>query len=344
MATADLTKATRELFDRTLVDQVHMRTVFVEALQRNGQVTSTFKGGKYIEKLIDTDTIESLVQAYTANTALTDAKLTTLEKPRFTWKYAQLPLRYDIDEYIQNIHAGTEEQLLDLAAHLVKKGQSDLKLWQEAILFNSGSTTGIADGSIYFQSLVSALGADVTYGTITRTASSNTNDYWQGADPSGLWSGITATTQTTAANMTVSNCRKWVNETDIAHYMDGVDDLMFLMCPTLWDKLAAEMESKLLYKEGLKQSQGIRSMHLDGHEIVSVPYLQKTSTMKTWVFILNLRHWEWRMAATRNFELTPFEWQGKNSNGFDFWLARIMMCGNFFCWKPNSSMFLTNVS
>jgi len=345
MSTADVTKATRELFDRTLVDQVHMRTPVVEALMRNGQVTSTFKGGKYIEKLIDTDTIESLVQEYTNNSALTDAKKTTLEKPRFTWKYAQLPLRYDLDEYIQNADAGTEEQLLDLPEHLVKKAQRDLKLWQCAKLFNSGSTTGVADGSTAFQSLVSALDEDVTYGTITRTASTNTADYWQGANPAGLWSENTSSTQTTAANLTISNIRKWVHESDIAHYMDGEDDLMCLCCPTLFNKLRAEMESKVIYKPGLKQSQGINSMMLDGGiEIVSVPYLQTSSTMKTWFFIINLRHWEWRMSSKRNFSQTGFVWQGDRSNGHDFWLARIMMAGNFFCWKPNSSMWLSNVS
>jgi hypothetical protein len=345
MATADVTLATRELFDRTLVNQVFMRTPMVEALQRNGQVKSTFKGGKYIEKLIDTDTIESLVQEYTSGSALQDSKKTTLEKPRFTWKYAQLPLRYDVDEYIQNADAGREEQLLDLPEHLVKKAHADLKLWMSAKIFNSGSTTGVADGATSFQSLVSALDVDVTYGTITRTASSNTNDYWQGADPAGLWSGITSGTQANATNLTISNIRKWVHESDVAHHMEGEDDLMCLCCPTLFNKLRAEMESKVIYKPGLKQSQGINSMLLDGGiEIVSVPYLQTTSTMKTWFFIINLRYWEWRMSNKRNFNFTGFKWQGDQSGGYDMWLARIMMCGNFFCWKPNSSMWLSAVS
>ncbi|MHC4603390.1 MAG: phage major capsid protein [Planctomycetota bacterium] len=344
MSTADVTKATRELFDRTLVDQVNMRVPVVEALQRNGQVKSTFKGGKYIEKLIDTDTIHSEVQEYTVNSALVDSKKTTLEKPRFTWKYATEPLRYDVDEEVQNANAGKEEQLLDLPEHLVKKAHKDLKQWMEEKIFNSGSATGVADGATAFQSFVSALDADVTYGTITRTAASNIADYWQGADPAGLWSGLTASTQGTAANATLSNIRKWVNESDVAHYMDGADDLMLLCCPTIWNKLAAEMESKLIYKPGLKQSQGIRSMIFDGHEIVSVPYLQTSSTMKTWFFIINLRHWEWRMWNERDFKFTGFKWQGENSNGYDYWLARVMMVGNFFCWKPNSSMWLSNVS
>jgi hypothetical protein len=344
MSTADVTKATRELFDRTLVDQAFMRVPVIEALQRNGQVKSTFKGGKYIEKLIDTDTIQSLVQEYTTNTALTDAKKTTLEKPRFTWKYAQLPLRYDIDEEVQNANAPKEIQLLDLPEHMVKKAHSDLKKWMSQKIFNSGSTTAVHDGGTSFQSFVSALLCDETYGTITRTAASNIADYWQGADPGGLWTGLTATTQSTAAVLSCSNLRKWINETDVSQHMEGADDLMILMCPSLWDKLAAEMESKLIYKPGLKQSQGIRSMIFDGHEIVSVPYLQTSSTMKAWVFIINLRYWEWRMWSERDFVFKGFKWQGEESNGYDYWLGRIMMVGNFFCWKPNSSLWHYAVS
>jgi hypothetical protein len=343
MSTADVEKATRELFDRSLQHEVLMRTPVVEALQRNGQVTSTFKGGKYIEKLVDTATMEDEVQEYSNNTSLTDSKVTTLEKPRFTWKYAQLPLKYDLDEYIQNADAPRDSQLLDLPDYLVRKAQTDLKKWLCKIIFNKGTETGAADGGTSFQSFVSALDSDVTYGTITRTIASGVADWWQGADPSDLTSNITATTQTTEANLTISNLRKWINETDVAHYMEGTDDLMILMCPKLWDKLAAEMESKLIYKPGLKQSQGIRSMYFDGHEVVSVPYLQTSSTMKAWLFIINLRYWELRMSNKRNFWMSGFKWQGDMSNGYDFWLARIMMCGNFICWKPNSSLWHAEV-
>ena len=342
MSTADLSKATRTLHERTVVPQVYIKTPFVEELQRRKQIT--YSGGTAIEKLVDTAEIDDLVQTYTANQALTDEKKTTLEKPKFTWKYAQLPLRYDVDEYLQNVTAGTEEKLLGLAKFLVEKGHRGIKLWLQSQIFNSGSTTGVADGAAGFQSLVSALDHDVAYGTITRTFSTSTNDWWQGSDPTALIADVSSTAQGTAFNMTVSNLRKWINESNVSHNMEGVDDIMVLMCPTLWDKLAAEMESKVLYKPGLKQAQGIRSMIMDGHEIVSVPYLQTTSTMKTWVFILNLRYWELRIHTKRAFDLTPFEWQAKNSNGYDFWLARIMVAGNLMCWKPNSSMWLSNVS
>lgn len=342
MSTADLTKATRELFVKSLVDQVYMKTPFIEELQRRRQITHS--AGKYIERLVDTDEIDDLMQEYTSQQALTDQKKTTLDKPRFTWKLAQMPLRYDVDEELQNVHGGSEITLLNLANHLTTKGQRAVKLWLMKKAFNTGSTTGVGDSATGPQSLVSALDADTTYGTVSRSFSGGTNDWWQGADPSGLGSVITSSTQGTATNFTRDNIRKWVNETDIAHYMEGTDDLMVLCCPTLWNKLAAQMESHLEYKAGMKQSQGIRSMVFDGHEIVSVPYLQTSSTMKTWVFILNLRHWELRVHSKRNMKMTAFKWQGENANGYDYWLARILWSGNLVCWKPNSSMFLSNVS
>lgn len=343
MSTTDLDKATRELFVKGLVDQVHMRTPVIEELQRREQVNHT--GGKYIERLIDTADIDDLVQTYETNDSLTDEKKTTLEKPRFTWRKTQIPLRYDADEELENISADKTIQLLNLAKHLVTKGHRGLKKWFETQMFNSGSATPIADGDkTNWQSLVSALNHDTTYGTISRSFSAGTHDEWQGADPAALNENVSTSAQDTSYTLTKNNLKKWINETDVADSMDSPEDLMILMCPTLWDKLAAEMEAHTIYKAGKKQSQGIVSMIYDGHEIVQVPYLQRTSTMRSWVFILNLRYYELRIHTKRNFKLTPWKWQGEQSNGYDFMLARILLQGNFVCWKPKSSMWLSSVS
>lgn len=342
MATNDLSIATRELFIKSLVNQVFLKTPFIEELQRRRQITHS--AGKYVERLVDTDEIDDLMQEYVPEQALTDQKKDTLAKPRFTWKYAQLPLRYGVEEKLQNHSGDPKIQLLNLAEHLAKKGQRGTKLWLMKKTFNTASDVPVADGAVGPQSLVSALNHDSTYGTLSRSFSGGTNDYWQGADPAGLGEVVTSSSQDTAYNFTRDNIRKWVNETSIAHHMEGTDDLQILCSPTLWDKLAAQMESHLQYKEGKKQSQGIRSMIFDGHEVVSVPYLQTTANTKTWVFILNLRYWELRIHTERNFLHTPFKWQGDVANGYDYWLSRIMFQGNLVCWKPNSSIWLSNVS
>lgn len=341
MAT-DLDLATRELFERTLVDQVFYGLPFLEELQRRRQITYT--GGKYIERLVDTAEIDDQGQDYTANEPLTDAKTNTLEKPRFQWKRSQLPLRYDVDEELQNVGADNEVQLLNVAEHLVTKGQRGVKVRLSKQLFNDGSTTPVADTGKKFLSLVSALNHDTAYGGISRTLSSDTNDWWQGSDPAGLLESISSSSQDTQVNLTLYNLRKWINETNVAHNMEAEDDLYIMMCPTLWDKLAGEMESRLSgYKPSPYQRQGIRKMDFDGHQVVSVPYLQKSATTKTWLFICNMKYWELRIHAKRAFKLTDFEWQGKVTNGYDFMLARILWSGNFVTWKPSASLWLSNV-
>lgn len=339
---SDLSNTTRELFVRSLVDQVFYKMPFLEELQRRRQIT--FTGGKYIERLVDTDEIDDQGQDYTENEPLEDSKTDTLEKPRFYWKNAQLPLRYGVEEECQNLDAADDIQLLDLGTHLTKKGHKGVRIRLNKQLFNEGSATPVTDSGKKFLSLVAALNHDTAYGGMSRSFSSDQNDWWQGSDPAGLLESISSSSQDMQANLTLFNLRKWINETNIAHNMETEDDLYVMMCPMLWDKLAAEMESRVGgYKPHDHQRQGIRKLDLDGHQIVSVPYLQKSAVTKKWLFILNMQDWELRIHKKRNFRLTDFKWQGDRTRGYDYWLARILYRGNFVCWKPNGSMWLSNV-
>jgi len=341
---SDLTEATRELFVRTLKNQVFYKMPFYEELARRNKIT--FRGGKYIERLVVKDEMDDLAQAYTVNEALTDEAKDMLAKPRFLWKLLQLPLRYSGDWVIQNANAGKEEQLLDLVRFLVEQGQSGMRRKMMKNLFNAGSTTGRGDAQKEFQSLVSALDHDIQYGNLARSFSSDTRDWWQGADPAGLNINISSGSQGSSYNMTISNLRKWIGESDVSQYMDQKSDLTILMCSTLFNKLRAEMESKAIYKGevGDTMKQGFTKMILDGYTVIDVPYLQTTSAMQTWVFILNMNDWELRISTERNFQMTDFEWQGKYTNGFDYYLARILVAGNLMCWKPRGNMWLSAVS
>jgi len=341
---SDLSEATRELFVRSLKNEVWQKMPFYEELERRNKIT--FRGGKYIERLVIKDEMDDLAQAYTINEALTDEAKDMLDKPRFLWKKLQLPLRYSGDVEIQNVHAGNEEQLTDLVRLLTTQGQRGIRIKMMKNLFNAGSTTGRSDSGKEFQSLVSALDHDVTYGNLARSFSSDTRDWWQGADPSALNINVTSSSQGTATNLTISNIRKWISESDVAQYMEQKSDLTILMCATLFNKLRAEMESKAIYKGevGDTMKQGFTKMILDGYNVIDVPYLQTTSTMRTWVFVLNMNDFELRISTERNFEMTDFEWQGKYTNGFDYYLARILAAGNLVCWKPRGSMWLSNVS
>lgn len=346
---SDLTEATRELFVRSLKKEVFLRIPFYEELEKRSLIT--FRGGRFIERLTDMDEMDDLAQAYTTNQTLTDEAKDMLAKPRFTWKKFQIPIRYSGDWEIQNAGAGNEEQLLDLVNFLVSKAQRAARLKMMKSAFNAGTSTGRSDSQSEFQSLVSALDHDVTYGTLSRNLSAGTRNWWQGADPAGLTTTGITSSQGTATNLTISNIRKWINETSVAHYMEAKSDLMILMCPTLFNKLRAEMESKAIYNTDLNRALatdtahvGFNKMILDGHQVVDVPYLQESSTTRAWVFIVNLNDWELRISTARNFKMTEFEWQGKQTNGVDYYLSRILVAGNLVCWKPNGNIWLSNVS
>ena len=61
----------------------------------------------------------------------------------------------------------------------------------ESVIFNKASDTPQTDSGKPFQSLVSALNHDTQYAGITRTLSTSTNDWWQGAVGSDLTNNTT---------------------------------------------------------------------------------------------------------------------------------------------------------
>lgn len=343
---SDLTNATRELFVRTVDEHIWYPLPFYEELKRRNQIT--FAGGKYIEKLGVVDEMDDLAQSYTMNEALTDEAKDMLEKPSFLWKYAQIPLRYSADWEVENANAGSEEQLLDLPEFLVKQAHRAVRLKMSKFAWNSGTETPILRGDKEFESIVSALNHDTAYGGKTRTFGT-ANAWFQGADQTALLENIAAagSAQDTAINISVAALRKLVWESNVAHHVESLNDIYIMMCPTLFNKLRAEMEAKFSYRPpaGDTVRQGFQKMYLDdAMQIVSVPYLQKSDVTVNWLTILNLNDWELRISKARNFKLTEFEWQGKNANGYDYYLARILWAGNLICWRPSGSMWLTAVS
>jgi hypothetical protein len=344
MSTQDLSIATRTIFDRSLKNQVLIGTPFYDELVRRDKVITT--GGTRIDRLVDRDEIDDLAQAYDENTALTDGKKDTLSRPVFDWKNIQLPLSYGLDEQLQNVDAMKEEQLLNLAEHLAKKGLRGLKLKLMKASWNQGTTTPIESSNTKeFQSIVSALDFDNTYGGITRTGATGVNNFWQGGmvNAVGTPEGTAITdTNATAFSLSIDQWRKWL--IPLEHRAENLSDLITYMPASLFNKFRAEAESRILYRPGDPQKQGFKTMFVDDYEIVKVPFLEETSTTKKWVSIINHDDWDLRIHTSRNFEMTDFVWQGDRVNGFDKWLARILVTGNLVCWKPNGSMWLNNVS
>jgi len=348
---ADLSIVTRELLTKGRINQVYLAMPFLESLQQRNQIIT--RGGKTIDKIVDTVEIDDLAQTYRLGSGdiLTDSEKEVKAQPSFGWKAAQLPLRYGSDVEIMNVFAGSREQLVAYAEDLANRGLRGMRIKLEKMIFNNGSTTttDYNDSGENFQSLVNALKHDDTYGGITRTMASGVANYWQSANPTfnpattaeGTSPGTS--TQGTATNFTVNNLRNWLIYVKL--HSDAKNDIEVYTCSTLFNKMKAEAEAKGVYSPGKgRMDIGFDDMYVDGYRIVEVPRLQTDSTMQNWVFICNMSKWELRVHPERNFKMTDFKHQAEQINGVDQYLARIFLAGNLMCWQPNANMFLSNVS
>jgi hypothetical protein len=57
--------------------------------------------------------------------------------------------------------------------------------------------------------------------------------------------------------------------------------------------------------------------------------------------MLDLETWQWRIHPSRNFNTTPFEWQGKLNSGIDEYLARTLVAHCLCCNKPRNNYMAT---
>jgi len=333
MAT-NLDSATRELWDKTLKHQVIMALPVLNSLMAKRKVV--WKGGTVIKKSVGMDTLESLAQDYATNDPLTSSTKTILDRPQFGWKKKQVPIEYDVDVELQNLHA-SDARVIDLRKELVAAGQKAVRLSLRTNLFSAYSTSTDTDAS--FAGLDDALDPNcLTYGGITRSTSAKT--WWNGASVDGTW-----TDEDTAGACSIHAIR----EMEIASSTYAMDrkpgDVLVVVSPTNFLGLKTEMETRLMYKtDGRLAKQGFQAMTLDNIEIVADPYLNTSSTLKTKVYLLNLPDWELRIHPNRSFKLTDAKWQGDIVNGFDKWLSRCLLAGNFVCWQPNASCYKTKLS
>jgi len=351
MATPNLSTVTRDLINRSMVYEVYRRMAFTDELVKRDRVI--VQGGKTIGRLVDYAEVDDLAQAYSMNETLTDGEKTMIQEPKFNWKYVQLPLKYGGDMEVQNINAAKEEQLVNLAEYLSKKSIRGLRIKLETMIANAGSTTttDYNDTGKNFNSMVHALKHVTTaenYGGLSRGMTAGTRNWWQGNDSSTIVQTVAEETtvssvQGTAMSLTIANLRSMI--IPVQHSIEKKKDLMVVMCPTLFNQLKAEAHASMMY-EGAKDTAdvGFNKMYIDGHQIVDWDYLETSSTMKTWLFILNLETWTLNLSKARNFKMTPFKWAGELPNGADFYLARLLLAGNLCCWQPNANLMKTNIS
>lgn len=345
MATETLTNTniehtTRRLWKKTIVSQVLMKMAILARLLLARRMS--WEGGKFITAPLDKAEMDDLAQSYTAKQALTAERKTMTEMPYFHWKYNQVPVSYDIEENLMNA-GGPGVAPVKFIKFLVKKAHRATRLHLYRMMYaivGGVDSLGNDDHSAHFQSVRQALDHDRTYGHLSR-ATTVTNSWWQGASAAETFAD-----QDTEVTWSYNTWSEMFDATQIYAELGG--GYLTVTGPALFRKLKREVMSWQNYpmtgKTRLARF-GFHSMEIDGVEYVKDQFLRNSvaSNAHKWAFNLHINDYELRLHPQRSFAFTGFKWQGDVADGYDEWLGRIMTAGNFVCWKPNESIWRSNV-
>lgn len=328
----DLAAATRDAFHKTVIEEVFCPIPIVSMLIENGRVSWT--GGEYIKRNVKTANGKSNAQNYFPNEPLTVGTASRLQTPKFGWKYKQMPLSYQVQDFIGNKYANEEERLLDIVAFITEQGQEDMMLSLQDDLWSTSNSE--SDRAI--EGVVLALTHDNTYGGLTR-ATTVTNEWWQGASISGDYDD-----NDTARSVSLSTWRSIIDT--VNKYRKRKANRLYAFCgSTIFRALQSVAEARDVnaYKGLTLARYGHTGVMLDNVEVVQDFYLDQQERDDE-IVVLDPSTWEFRVHEQRNFEMTPFKWQGDVAGGTDEWLARILLAGNLVCWQPNANIYLSNLS
>lgn len=336
---ANIQATTRELFLRTIAPQVFMKMPLYARLLLAKKIN--WEGGRYISRPVDKAEMDDLSQSYLAGERLTAARKTLLDTPYFHWKYNQTPVAYDVEEELQN-SGGGDTAPVKLIKFLVKKAQRAARLFLYKRMYGmplTGTTLTVGtDHSRHFQSVCQALEHDTTYGHLAR-ATTTTNKWWQGASIAATYAD-----QSTAYTPSIVTFRK--AKSAIQEFVENPGNMLAVCGPAIFLDLQTQVEARHIYnRDGSALAKyGFNTMMIDGVEVVEDPFLKSTylANGAKYFYMFNISEWELRLHPQRSFKFTGFKWQGDVADGFDEWLARILVTGNLVCWQPNASIWLKN--
>jgi len=355
---SNLEEATREYVDLRWKSAVSYGMPLLTRMLEREQM---WPGGLKYQQVVENADQEILVQEYGPNDGLTGGSVDLFDKPEWLAAYLQIPVEIDVDERVMNLPK-TDAQLINIRDKVGENALRSLKQWMNKRIYGSANDSEIDSRHTYLQGIVSALLKDRTYGTITRTSASNTNNFWQAADYDE---------ESTAAVINKTNLDNWIDS--VVEYADSPQDLLIIMGPTLWNRLKAIMDAQNAWEvKGQMATQGFTSMTYNGVEIAKDHTLDRMTsrgytggrtnhkdgtgagldgsgsyTGDQFVFVLDLSTWHLRYfqdEETGPFEMTDFFQQDKIIGGKEMKMARFKWKGNLTCDLPNRNLMRTNVS
>ena len=330
---------TQQYIDDTLVDQVYDRIPFIYKLYRNKRVV--ISGGDRIELRLNYGK-NTQTQVYTSTDTMNSDTESKRTLAYIEWTLAQTPIKYTVDDLIRN---RSPQRVLDTVAAESDAAQMSLKDQISQMFFGVygalDSTTMSARPANYPWSMPSILwyntagesdsttydyGSD-TYAGITRS----TNTDW--------WLGISGTASSAYPDTAVDvSFDTWDYIVDSCMKHGAQRNNLLAVCgSTLFRKWKAlvRTESQGPIQTGEMMDAGFPSFKVDGiSEIVL-----DDNCPDNYFYMLDLDSWTWYVNSHRNFQVTPFVWQGQHNNGTDEYLARILLAHNLTCNKPRNNYF-----
>ena len=342
MSTNNLDATTREMWDRTVKDQVYLRHVLLFMLLERNQV---LKAGISIKHTLDFNELDTLAQEYAPNDPLTGGSEIVVKTAEWYPKYMQLPIKVTGDEWRRNAGGG-DGQIVSLPEYLVKKAHRGLRIKLNEIVYRAGAVARDAEpaagAAAGMQGLNDALTHDIQYGGLARLIGTPTNTFWQGGSTGNIF-----TDQADQLNPTVANFRMCIDT--ISMHIEKKSDVIAIASNTQYRRLQAQVEGQRHYSDkGPHAKYGFTSFEIDEVEVFAEPWLTTLlnadrATHVNYFYMLHLPDWKYYVDAERGLGNTiGFMHQAKMLGGKDEFLDRIMLRANFVCTQPNASIFKSN--
>ena len=330
----DTAQLTQALFSKTIDHYLVQDSIIFAALAEKNKMN--WEGGDKLTYTVnkDPDAGNDLVQFYKGgNTPLTSGTAYPHDDIEFEYAQWQIPVEYDVTEYLENVTAGNMALAINIVTERIKNTHKWHNRRLQAAMYSTTSTAA----DLVINSIPLACGHDRTYaGKTTNHSSAPGLDYLQGASISGDYDD-----QSTDYGFTIDTIRQAYDA--ISRY-DEVKNPLCLVGTQGWRELKKQAEGKGVADVGGSMlNYGFDSFKIEGIEIVKEKYLFEKGRHNE-LFMLDVDSWEFPMHKDRNFLWTDFTWDAKRSGGLDKWLARIMCMGQLNCRKPNNNIYLDGLT
>lgn len=344
--TPNIQATTREVWNKSIRDQVLLRNIMLAKLTEFGRVVK--KRVAVIRQPISTARLDTLVQPFAYGQPMNSAKQSFLAAPWWGIKRQQIPIVRTLEEELNN---NAVDQPIDLAKAIVDASQKGLRTslaaqmygfdLLNATVYDSTDDDGTTRASLFIQSMRQALSHTLTYGHQPRTTTAD-KVVWAGGSIAGSFSD-----SGTAYSASIKTFRDCIDT--VMQYASGPSDLMAICGKEIFRAIQSQAEAKgsgVVVKTGDTAKYGYEYIEIDGVMLVKDLFLNETrcTGASTMFFMLNMPDWEFRMHPLGDMTISPFVFQGDRSDSVYEWLARAYLFGNLVCYKPNGSIYLSNMA